>query len=171
MEAKRFLETGRIVATHGINGQVRVQPWSDAPGLLTEFDSFFLDSSGKSRIEIESSFVHKNIVVIKIAGIDTIEQAQQLKNKTIYIDREDIDLPEGAYFIQDLIGLEVRDFDTGRIYGKLTHISQPGANDVYHVIDNEKSEYLIPAIPEVIIDIDLNSGIIKIRPLKGLFDI
>lgn len=171
MERKRFLETGRIVSTHGINGQLRVQPWSDEPAFLTEFDSFYLDENGKSEISVESSFVNKNIVVMKAEGIDTIEQAQQLRNRIIYIDREDVEFTEDMYFIQDLIGLEVRDVDTGHVYGKLTHISQPGANDVYHVVDDEKNEYLIPAIPEVIINIDLELGILKIKPLKGLFDI
>ncbi len=99
-----------------------------------------------------------------------MEQAQKMRNCILYIDREELELPEDTYFIQDLIGLTVKNVDTGKVYGKLTQVSQPGANDVYHITDDQKKERLIPAIPDVVIRTDLKDGIMEIRPLKGLFE-
>ena len=87
------------------------------------------------------------------------------------MDREDINLEEGCYFIQDLIGLKVIDADTGREWGILRDVMQTGANDVYQIWNaQEQKEYLAPAIPEVILETNLQTGIMKIRPLKGLFE-
>lgn len=170
MAYQRFLETGQIVSTHGIKGEVRIQPWCDDSAFLTEFDSFYLDKQGKNSIMVESARVHKNVVVAKLQGIDTMEQAQKMRNCILYIDREELELPEDTYFIQDLIGLTVKNIDTGKVYGKLTQVSQPGANDVYHITDDQKKERLIPAIPDVVIRTDLKDSIMEIRPLKGLFE-
>lgn len=171
MAYKQFLETGKIVTTHGIAGEVRVQPWSDEPAFLTEFDRFYFDSEGRADRAVERARVHKNVVVVKFEGVDTVEEAQKLRNRVIYIDRDELELPEGTFFIQDLIGVEVRDADDpDKVYGKLTEVSQPGANDVYHVLSPENREYLVPAIPDVVIDTDLENGRMLIRPLKGLFD-
>ena len=81
-----------------------------------------------------------------------------------------MDLEEGEYFIQDLIGLEVVDADTGESYGKLSDVSQTGANDVYHISKPGEKEKYIPAIKQVVIETDVDGGVMKIRPLKGLFD-
>ena len=105
---KQFLEIGKIVATRGVRGEVRVQPWSDSPEFLCEFDMLYLDE-GKKTIEIERSFVQKNVVVMKLKGIDTVEKAQEMRNSILYMDRDDVELPEGSYFVQDLIGLSVID--------------------------------------------------------------
>ena len=83
--------------------------------------------------------------------------------------RDDLELDEGTYFIQDLIGLEVRDADSDKVYGKITDVMQTGANDVY-VIKGDEREYLVPAIADVIISTDVDEGFMTIRPLDGLFD-
>ena len=83
---------------------------------------------------------------------------------------EDAPNEEGVYFIQDLIGLEVLDVDTGKSYGKLTDVMQTGANDVYEVKDADGKTVLIPAIPDVVQETDLDGGVMRIRPLEGLFD-
>lgn len=114
--------------------------------------------------------MQKNIVIMKIKGIDTPEQAQNVRNKILYMDREDVELEEGAYFVQDLIGLEVIDNDSGEQYGKLCDVSFTGANDVYHIKDRDGKIRLIPAIPDVVIDTDITKGIMKIHVLEGLFD-
>lgn len=171
MAIKRFLETGKIVSTHGIRGDVRVQPWCDDSELLTELDVLYLDGEGKIPLTVERAFVQKNVVVLKFQGIETIEQAQKYRNRILYIDRRDLELPEGTYFIQDLIGCRVIDADDPSVvYGKLTQVSQPGANDVYHVVDENGKERLIPAIPDVVLSTDPEREEIQIRPLKGLFD-
>ena len=85
------------------------------------------------------------------------------------MDRGDVQLPEGSFFVQDLVGLTVRDADTGECYGTLCEVSQTGANDVYH-IEKEGRITLIPAIKEVVLTIDLAAGEMRIRPLEGLFE-
>ena len=165
---KEFLEAGKIVTTHGIRGEVKVMPYTDSPELLCEFDRLFI---GKNRdeIEVERSRVFKSTVIMKIAGIDTPEAAEKLRNKLLYMHRDDLELDEDTYFIQDLIGLEVRDADSGEVYGKIDDVMQTGANDVY-VIKGTEREYLVPAIADVVVSTDVDGGVMTIRPLEGLFD-
>ena len=79
-------------------------------------------------------------------------------------------MPEGKFFIQDVIGLEVTDADTGRRYGTLTDVLKTGANDVYTVRDSAGKEFLLPVIPDVVVDTDLEAGRLLVRPIKGIFD-
>lgn len=165
---KRYIETGKIVGTHGIKGEVRVQPWCDNPEFLTSFKTLYTDKSG-SAIKITSSRAHKNIVLMKIKDVDTIEQAEALRGKVLYLDRNDAVLPKGVFFQCDLFDCEVFDVDTGEKLGVITDVSQTGANDVWH-IERDGKEYLIPSIPDVVINVDIDNAKIEIRPLKGIFD-
>ncbi len=164
---KQYLEIGKIVAVQGLKGEVRVEPWCDSGEFLCEFDTLYFDKGAKP-VEITKSRVQKNIVVMKIAGIDTPEQAQNVRNKILYMDRNDVE--KGSYFVQDLIGLEVTDNDSGESYGKLCEVSFTGANDVYHIKGADGTVRLIPAIPDVVISTDIEKGIMKIHVLEGLFD-
>ena len=165
---KEFLEAGKIVTTHGIRGEVKIMPYTDTPDLLAEFDRLFL---GKERKEvfITRSRVFKNTVIAKIDGVDTPEDAEKLRNKMLYMHRDDLELDEDTYFIADLIGVEVRDADSGQVYGKIADVMQTGANDVY-VIKGGDREYLVPAIADVVVSTDVDGGIMTIRPLDGLVD-
>ncbi len=165
---KQYLEAGKIVTTHGIRGEVKIMPYTDSPDLLCEFDRLFI---GKNHDEIivERARVFKNTVITKFKGVDTPEAAEKLRNKLLYMHRDDLELDEDTYFIQDLIGLEVRDADSDIVYGKITDVMQTGANDVY-VIKSDEREYLVPAIADVIISTDVDEGFMTIRPLDGLFD-
>lgn len=165
----QYLETGRIVATHGIRGELRVEPWADSPEFLLQFDRLYLDV-GASSLRVVSSRRHKSLVVVKFEGIDTVEQAVPLLRRVVYIDRGQVTLAPGSYFEQDLIGLEVRDADSGRVYGTLTSVSRTGANDVYGVTPAGGEEVLIPAIREVVRSVEPEQGVMTIIPLKGLFD-
>lgn len=164
-----YLEVGKIVTVHALKGEVKVQPWCDSPEFLCEFDTLYTDRAGNSELDVEKSRVFKNMVIIKFKGYNTVEQAALLRDKILYICRDDVDLPEGVYFISDLIGLEVEDAQTGHIYGKITEVMQTGANDVY-VINGNGKEYLIPAIPDVVKSTDLEASKMLITPLEGLFD-
>ncbi|MGN0676239.1 MAG: ribosome maturation factor RimM [Ruminococcus sp.] len=165
---KEYLEAGKIVNTHGIRGEVKIMPYCDSPELLCEFDRLFMGKSLKE-IYIQRSRVQKNMIICKIEGIDTPEDAEKLRNQMLYMHRDDLELDEDTYFIQDLIGMTVKNADTGEIYGTIDDIFQTGANDVYSIKNGDKS-YLIPAIADVVITTDIDSGIMTIRPLEGLFD-
>lgn len=164
---KEFLEAGKIVSTHGIRGEVKIMPYTDSPELLCEFDRLFRGKN-KDELTIERSRPAKNMVIAKIEGVNTVEEAEKLRNVMLYMHRDDLELDENTYFIQDLIGMEVRDADTDRVYGKIADVLQNGANDVY-VVKGDR-EYLVPAIPDVIISTDIDGELMTIRPLEGLFD-
>ena len=166
---KQFLEIGKIVAVQGLKGEVRVQCWCDEPEFLCDFDTLYLDG-GKRPVTVEKARVQKTLAIVKLEGTDTVEQAELLRNKILYMNREDVVLEEGCYFVQDMIGLKCIDADTGKEYGVLCEVTETGANDVYHIKDGGGREWLVPAIPDVIIDTNITEGILTIRPLKGLFD-
>ncbi len=165
----KFLETGKIVGTHGVKGVLRVQPWCDSADFLKQFGSVFTDKEGVNRLEVTSVQPHGNIVLMAVKGVDSIEKAEVLRNRIIYIDRKDVKLPENRYFIDDLKGCTVTDADSGAILGKLTDVSETGANDVWHITNNGR-EYLVPAVDEVIVSVDIDAEAIVIRPIKGIFD-
>lgn len=166
---KNFLETGKIVGTHGVKGTVRVQAWSDDGDFLKKFKNFYLDKNGEEKLIATSVIPHGTVVLITFKNIDSIEKAETLRNKVIYIDRKDVKLPPDRYFIDDLIGCTVYDADSSGILGTLSDVSQTGANDVWHIKKDEK-EYLVPAIDEVIVSVDIENQALTIRPLKGIFD-
>ena len=166
---KQFLEIGKIVATQGIRGEVRVQYYCDSAEVLCDYDTLYLDK-GKTEVTVERAYPHKNIVVMKLEGIDKIEQAQPLIGKILYLNRDDAELEEGLYFIQDIIGLTVKDADSGEVYGKITDVYQNGASDVYSIRKDDGRELMFPCIDEVVLKTDIDAGEMIIRPLPGLFE-
>ncbi len=166
---KKFLETGKIVGTHGVKGMLRVQPWCDSADFLKQFKALYTDNEGKNRLDITSVQPHGNVVLMAVKGVDSIEKAEMLRNKVIFIDRNDAKLPKDRYFIDDLIGCEVFDADTNEKLGVLTDVSVTGANDVWHITRGGK-EYLTPAIEDVIVSVDTENQKIVIHALKGIFD-
>ena len=163
---KEFLECGKIVAPHGVRGEVRIEPWCE-PDFLTEFHTLYMD--GKP-VQVTAARVQKNMNVLKLEGINSRDEAIGLRGKILFLRRADARLEEGEYFVQDFIDCQVIDIDTGADYGKVYDLRPTGANDVYYLRDQEGRERLVPAIPEVVLEKDIDGGIIKIRPLEGLFD-
>lgn len=165
-----YLEVGQIVGTHGIAGEMRVQPWCDSPDFLTKFKTLYTDKNGENAVKVKSSRVHKNIVLIKFPDITTIEQAERMRGKVLYISRKDADIADGEWFIQELIGCTVFDADTGKDYGVLSDVSKTGANDVWHIKKDGK-EYLLPAINDIIANVDVANEKVEIHSIiKGIFD-
>lgn len=166
---KQFLEAGKIVGTHGVRGMVRIQPWSDDCEFLTNFKSFYIDSNGENMFEAVTVRPHGRVIIAAFKGIDTLELAEKLRGKILYIKRDDAKLEKDRYFIDELIGCNVFDADSGIKLGILNDVSKTGANDVWHVI-NAKREYLVPAIDDVIVSVDIDEENIILKPLKGIFD-
>lgn len=166
---QRYLETGEIVGTHGVRGEMRLYPWCDSPAFLTKVKRLYLDKEGGSSLDVVSARVHGTMVLLKVKGVDDIPAAERLRGRTVYLDRKDVKIEKGAYFIQDLMDCAVLDADDGHCYGTICDVSKTGANDVWH-IKQESREVLIPAIPDVVIDVDIDAQRVLIRPLKGLFD-
>ena len=166
---KQYLEAGKIVATQGLRVEVRVEPWCDSPEFLTTFRRLYLEQ-GEKELTVPAARVHKTLAVLKLQGVDTVEEADKLRGKVLYISRADAKLPDGAHFVQDLIGLRVVDADSAEEYGTLTDVIKTGANDVYEVTGPDKKVYLLPVIPDVVIETDIINGVVRIRPIRGIFD-
>lgn len=161
------LEIGKIVNTHGLRGDVKIMPWCDDPSV---FDELAYVCIGEDEFEIEKSRVHKNMVILKLDGIDDINTAERYRNKVLTVPREELgDLPEGTYYICDLLGCEVVTAD-GRVLGKIEDIIKTGSNDVYDVRNAEGVQTLIPVIDEVVKSVDTEGKRIVIEPLKGMLD-
>lgn len=167
---KEYLEVGQIVGTHGVRGEVRVNPWCDSPEFIKQFKTLYYDKNGQSSVKVTACRPHGNVALLKLDGIETVEAAAAMRNKVLFMKRSDAKIAEGSYFIAELCDCTVIDADNeSKTYGILTDVSETGANDVWHITKDGK-EYLIPAIPDVVDSVDVKQGIIKIRPLKGIFE-
>lgn len=156
-----YLPTGQIVNTHGLKGYVKIQPWADDPADLLDFDRFFIDGR---EYEVEQASLQKSMVLLKLAGVDTIDEAAKLRNKELLIAREDVELEEGVVFIADLIGLTV--LADGVEIGKITEVLTPPSNDVY-VVKGER-EYLIPAVKEFVEELNPEAGFVRVHLIEGM---
>ena len=149
---------------------MRVNPWCDSFEFFKKFRTLYLGEKGQGALSVKTSRQHGNIYLITVRGIETDEEAQKMRGKVLFIKRSDASLPEGKFFIAELTGCMVYDFDNReKCYGTLTHVSQTGANDVWH-ITNDRGEYLIPAIPDVVKETNVKENLVLIRPLKGIFE-
>lgn len=160
---QQYLQTGKIVSTHGVRGEVKLLPWADSPEFLLQFDTLWI---GGRAYRVESSRVQKTCVLVKLAGIDTVEAASALRDQVVSIDRADAQLPQGSIFIADLLGLPVYDGETP--IGRLTDVMSTPANDVYVVKGEDGQERLIPAVPEFVLERNVDEGYIRVRLIEGM---
>jgi len=158
-----FLEAGKIINTHGVRGEVKLQPWADSPDFLTGFEHFYIDGEP---VKVMSAKIHKGSIIAALEGIDDIGAAMGLKNKVIRVKREDARLEKGRYFIVDLIGLRAIDAETGAEIGTIAEVLSLPASNVY-VIKGER-EILVPAVPEFVIETDIEAGCVKLRLIDGM---
>ncbi len=166
---KEYLEIGQVGATHGVKGEFRLNPWCDGPEFVKKFKTLYCDAGGKESLKVTSCRPHGNVCILKIQDIDTIEAAQHLKGKVLYMKRSDVNLPKGKWFISELIGCEVFDADDSTVkYGVISNVEPVVANDIWY-IDTLNGEVIIPAIKDVVINCDVENNKVYIRPLRGLF--
>ena len=160
---ERFLEAGRIVNTHGIRGEVKIEPWADSPDFIAGFKRLYIDGNP---IEVKSARPHRSCVIASLGGVEDLDAAIRLKNKTVYIDREDAKLEEGRHFVADIIGINAVDAATGDGIGAVTDILSLPAGEVY-VIKGVR-EVLVPAVPEFVEELNIEAGYMRIRLIEGM---
>ena len=163
MEKKAFLEAGRIVNTHGVQGEIKIESWLDSPQFLKSFKRLYLGA--EQELRVVSARVHKGFVIAHLDGVDDVNAAMTLKNKTVSVRREDARLPKGAFFLQDILGARVVDED-GREIGVLEDVLETPASNIY-VVKGE-SEHLIPAVPEFIKNTDADAGVVTVHLIGGM---
>lgn len=163
-----LLEVGQIVNTYGIKGFVKVNPLVDNNNQFKSFKTLYIQQKNDIKeLTVEEVKFSKNLVLLKFKGIETIEQAEEFRNYYLQAKRSDIKLEKGAYFIVDLIGLEVYT-ESGEFLGILKEVLQPGANDVYVVKNKANNEILLPVIPDVVKHIDIEGKKVIVNLIEGL---
>lgn len=166
---KQFLEVGKINNTHGIKGEVKLTLWCDDIDYLRQFKVLYFDDEGKQGVRLKAVRAQKNLAILKLEGFDTIESAEQIKGRVLYGNRDDVTIDEGANYIADIIGCYVVDIDTEEEYGQIKDVLNYGSCDIYDV-ESWGKHTLIPAIPDVVKEINTEYKVIRIKKMKGLFD-
>lgn len=154
-----YIEAGEIVTTHGVRGEVKVLSWLDSPEMLCEFDRCRIEGR---EYAMDAVRVQKTCNLVKLRGVDTMEDAQKLRGKTMELYREDI--PDELIFASELVDVEV--YADGACIGKIKEVLDYPGNSVY-VVQGER-EYLIPAVKEFILSTDLERNQMQVKLLKGM---
>lgn len=158
-----MLEVGKVLNTHGIRGELKVQSWCDTPEDLCQLETVYI---GQRPYSVRQGRVHGSFALLTLEGIDSIDLALPLKNKILLASREALALEEGAHFVVDLIGLEARDFETGAVFGTVTDVLEYPAHDLY-AVQGERS-YLIPDVPAFVKEVAPEKGYISFVLLEGM---
>lgn len=165
-----FLEVGKIINTHGLRGEVKIVTWTDSPEVFEELKFCIAKMRGvETRLDIKNIKYQKNNIIVAFSQLTSIEEAEKLKNATLLVPREELgELPEGVYYIADLIGCEV--FDGSGKIGDLVDVFGTGSNDVYDIKREGKKNLLVPIIDGVLQSVDIENKKIIIEIPKGLED-
>ncbi len=164
-----YIECGRIVNTHGCRGGVKIESWCDTPEILSSMSRVFVQKGSEYReYRVKRSSVFRQFVLMELSGIEDMDTAMALKNTVLWADREDFHLPEGTYFIADLIGVPVLDADSNEVLGHVTELINRGAQDIY-VVETPQGERMIPAVDEFVVSVSVKDGL-RVRPISGMLD-
>ncbi|MCD7796315.1 MAG: ribosome maturation factor RimM [Clostridiales bacterium] len=166
---KQYLEVGKITNTHGIKGEMKLRLLCDGIDYLKQLNTLYFDDRGEKSVKLISARMQKELAIIRLDKIDTIEQAENLKGSMLYCNRDDAVIDDDANYIADLIGCYVVNIDTEEEYGKVVDVLNYGSCDIYD-IESWGKHTLIPAISDVVKEINTEYQVIRIKAMKGLFD-
>ena len=167
---EKYLECGAITRIHGLNGGLIVSHYCDSYEVFSNLKRVYLKSAaGYCEIKVKKIVPYKAGALMTLEGISNADEAMKYRGKTIYADRDDLEIDEDSYFIADLLGLPVLDFDTKEKYGNLKEVANYGAQDVYVVSREGKPDAYVPAVPEFVKEISLENGI-YISPIEGMIE-
>ncbi|MCD7918557.1 MAG: ribosome maturation factor RimM [Clostridiales bacterium] len=160
-----MLEIGKIINTHGVRGELKVESWLNDPADFGGLDTVFVNGNA---FAVRSARVQGNHALLTLEGISSIDDALPLKNKILSASRADLPIDEGEHFVADLIGMDAVNAETGAVFGKVTDVLEYPAQDVYQVAGLDGKEYLIPDVPAFVHEIDDARGAIVMTVLEGL---
>ena len=158
---------GKIANTHGLRGDMKVYSYTDYPRRFEEIRYVYFED-GEKKYDIERVKYHKSVPIIKLKGIDSIEEAEAFREKTLFIDQANTrKLEEDEYMISDLIDL-VAELEDGTLLGRVVNVLPYSANDIYVIESEDGKEYLIPALKKFVPVIDLEHKKMLVKPIKGM---
>lgn len=162
-----LIEIGEVVNTHGVRGELKLNPWTDSLDSLLDVRTFYYHVKGETKsLSVQQVRIHKNCAIIKAEGVDDMQSAERFRGQVLFVEKEE--LPDGLYYIADLIGLTVVTND-GEL-GKVTDVFSTGSNDVYEVKKAGNKPVYLPAITQVVKEINVQEGFIKVTVPEGLLD-
>ncbi len=167
---KKSILIGKIANIHGIRGELKVYPYTDDIENLSNYlNEVYLDEDLNEKYIITRSRVHKGMLIIKLDKINDANTALTFKSKDIYIPKSDLkELEEGTYYIEDLLGCQIINEEDNTEIGKLIYVFNTGANDVYEVERKDKSKIYLPAISQVIKNVNISEKKIFVKLMEGL---
>ncbi len=169
MSELKYIECAKIINTHGCKGGLKLESWCNTPEDLAALKKIYLIENGKhTKYTVNKASVFKQFVLMELDGINDMDKAMSLKNTVVYADRNDFELEDGEFFIADIIGIDVIDSETGKVYGELREIINRGASDIY-VVNTPSGERMIPAVDEFIVNVDVKKGVF-VKTIPGLLD-
>lgn len=166
---EKYLEAGKLINTHGVRGELKMDAWCDNLSDYLRVPAFYLKKDSETALKVEKIRPFGKFLLVKLEGIDDMDAALKYKNKTVYVDRNDLKLPEGAVFLADIIGLDAIDDNTGDVFGKIIDITDKGSGNLYEIELSKGGKCLVPAVDFFIKKIDLEKGVF-INVIEGLCD-
>ena len=166
---QNYLPACKIVSTHGLRGEMKALPLCDGAAFLAKFKRLFTSADGAGETRVLGVRAQGNVILLRLDGVTDMDAARAQVGRTYYLAKADAKLPRGRYFIDDLLGCDVVDADTDRVYGQLTNVDRPAAQDIYTVTDGAGEEHMLPAVPEFVKKIDIDARKIFVTPIEGMF--
>lgn len=166
---QNYLPACKIVSTHGVRGEMKALPLCDGAAFLAKFKRLFTSADGAGETRVLGVRAQGNVILLRLDGVTDMDAARAQVGRTYYLAKADAKLPRGRYFIDDLLGCDVVDADTDRVYGQLTNVDRPAAQDIYTVTDGAGEEHMLPAVPEFVKKIDIDVRKIFVTPIEGMF--
>ena len=166
---QNYLPACKIVSTHGVRGEMKALPLCDGAAFLAKFKRLFTTAQGGGECRMLGVRAQGNAILLRLEGVCDMDAARALVGRTYYFAKADARLPKGRFFIDDLLGCDVIDADTARVYGTLTAIDRPAAQDIYTVTDAEGNTHMLPAVPEFVKQLDPDNRRILVTPIEGMF--
>lgn len=166
---QNYLPACKIVSTHGVRGEMKALPLCDGAAFLAKFKRLFTSADGAGETRVLGVRAQGNVILLRLDGVTDMDAARAQVGRTYYLAKVDAKLPRGRYFIDDLLGCDVVDADTDRVYGQLTNVDRPAAQDIYTVTDGAGEEHMLPAVPEFVKKIDIDARKIFVTPIEGMF--
>ena len=169
------ITVGKIVGAHGVKGVLRVFPLTDYPERFLDMETLYIQRRGKPDRELEivdvSTHEGKGVFLVTVAGVTDRDEAEALAGAVITVAPDElVELPEGEYWIDSLIGLEVINLEDGATLGEVEDVLKTGASDLYQVRTPEGAVKLIPAVVDIVREIDVEGGFVKVALPEGLWD-